>query len=172
VVEIHGGTVEAHSAGLGHGSEFIVRLPVALPPSFQPSTSNHATGEAAASLRVLVVDDNKDTADSAAMLLRSLGHDVRVAYSGRTALEAALAYRPDAVLLDIGLPEIDGYEVARHLRQNPEFKNVLLVALSGYGQETDRQRSQEAGLDAHMVKPVKMENVAELLTTLTRERWR
>src|SRR5262249_48949272 len=133
VVEIHGGMIEARSAGLGHGSEFTVRLPVVRPPASQPAAASKPPSQIAQPWRVLVVDDNKDMADSTAMLLRGSGHDVRVAYSGTTALDGALAYRPDAVLLDLGLPEMDGYEVARHLRQNPQFKDVLLIAVSGYG---------------------------------------
>jgi PAS domain S-box-containing protein len=170
VVEIHGGRIEAHSAGLGHGSEFTVHLAIALPPESQPAKPTKTAGQSGQPLRVLVVDDNKDTADSAAMLLQGAGHDVRVAYSGIRALDLALAYRPDAVLLDLGLPEMDGYEVARRLRQNPQLKNVLLIAVSGYGQETDRQNSQEAGFDAHMLKPVKMEKVEDVLARLPRQR--
>jgi PAS domain S-box-containing protein len=165
VVEMHGGRVEASSAGLGRGSEFTVRLPVAPPPTGQPPAGSAKTAEPAArGLRVLVVDDNVDTADSAAMLLRQSGRDVRVAYSGKAALETALAFQPDVVLLDLGLPEIDGYEVARRLRQNPVHNNVELIAVSGYGQEADRQRSKEAGFDEHVVKPVDPGKLQELLT--------
>jgi PAS domain S-box-containing protein len=165
VVEIHGGKVEAHSAGIGQGSEFTVRLPIARPSSGQTESVKSA-GQAIKPLRVLVVDDNKDMADSAAMLLRAAGHEVQVAYSGKRGLDTALSYHPHAVLLDLGLPEMDGYAIARALRLRPEFNDVLLIALSGYGQESDRQRSHEAGFDAHMVKPVKIEKIEELLGIL------
>jgi len=117
-------------------------------------------------LRILVVDDNEDAADSAAMLLQLSGHDVRVAYSGTTALETAFAGQPHAVLLDLALPRMDGYEVARRLRQIPGLENVLLVAVSGYGREADRQRSSEAGFDAHLLKPVHPATVEALLGEL------
>jgi PAS domain S-box-containing protein len=166
VVEMHGGRVEAHSAGLGHGSEFLVRLPAVAPPMSRLTTPHNPGGHSAQALRVLVVDDNKDSADSAAMLLRCSGHDVQVAYSGTGALEAAAAHQPHAILLDLGLPEMDGYEVARRLRQNPRFKNVLLIAVSGYGQDSDLQRSQEAGFSAHLLKPVEIEQINDALQAL------
>src|SRR5262249_36622146 len=138
-----------------------------LPPAgLPPPTPAQPARQAAQAWRVLVVDDNRDMADSAAILLRASGHDVRVAYSGKAALEAARAHRPDAVLLDLGLPEIDGYEVARRLRQDPQLKNARLIAVSGYGQETDRQRSREAGFDAHLVKPVDLQKVQVILAAL------
>jgi PAS domain S-box-containing protein len=166
VVEMHGGRVEASSAGLGHGSEFTVRLPVAPPPTGQPPAGSAKAGEPAAHpLRVLVVDDDVDTADSAALLLRQSGHHVREAYSGNAALESALAFRPDVVLLDIGLPEMDGYEVALRIRQNPIHNNVQLIAVSGYGQEADKQRSKEAGFDEHAVKPLDPQKLLELIIT-------
>jgi PAS domain S-box-containing protein len=167
VMEIHGGSVEAHSAGLGQGSEFIVRLPVVPPASNKPpSLPASPASMSSQSLRVLVVDDNRDSATAVAMLLRVSGHEVRIAHSGETALEAATEFHPNAVLLDIGLPEMDGYEVARRLRQNPQLKNVRLIAATGYGQETDRQRSQEAGFNAHIVKPVDFEELEELLRNI------
>jgi PAS domain S-box-containing protein len=168
LIEMHRGTVEAHSAGSGQGSEFIVRLPVAPPPQqHSEPLATPKTTTLTQSLRVLVVDDNVDAADSLAMLLRMSGHVVRVAYSGRTALEAAMDAHPNIVLLDIGLPQMDGYEVARRLRQQAQLKDIRLVAMTGYGLDTDRQRSQEAGFDAHMVKPVELQKLEELLTTLT-----
>src|SRR4029450_5843872 len=113
-------------------------------------------------------DDNVDQADSAAMLMRALGHDVRVAYSGPTALEAAHTYRPDLLLLDIGLPGMDGYEVARRLRQDLSLTDVLVVALTGYGQEADRQQSQKAGIDHHLVKPVGAQELQKILARLAK----
>ncbi len=121
---------------------------------------------------MLVVDDNQDTADSAALLLRRSGHDVRTAYSGDVVLAEALTFRPDAVLLDLGLPEADGYEVARRLRNDPDCKHVALIAVSGYGQERDRQRSREAGFDAHLTKPVDIQKVEEMLAALTKQQRR
>jgi CheY-like chemotaxis protein len=169
IAEIHGGRVEAHSKGLGHGSEFVVRLPITLPPLSQPELSLAKSSEKGGSiLRVLVVDDNRDSADTIAMLLGRSGHDVRVAYSATTALDEAVEFQPNAIVLDIGLPEMDGYEVARRLRQNPQLQNVRLIALSGYGQEADRQRSREEGFDSHMVKPVDFEKLEELLQRISK----
>jgi PAS domain S-box-containing protein len=167
IVELHGGTVEAHSAGLGQGSEFIVRL-----PALSPITESMAPLETAEQLalpsRVLVVDDNIDAADMLVMVLQTLGHEVQVAYSGQTALEMAVQYQPDFVLLDIGLPKMDGYEVARLLRQQPQTKDVWLIAMTGYGQDSDRQRTQEAGFDHHLVKPVERRKLQNLLATLAK----
>ena len=118
---------------------------------------------------MLVVDDNVDTATSLAMLLTESGHDVRTAHDGPTALEAALDYRPDVVLLDIGLPGLDGFEVAKRIRQQPTLQNVVLVAMTGYGQESDRQRSQEAGFDHHLVKPADFEKVQQILATVSKK---
>jgi CheY-like chemotaxis protein/nitrogen-specific signal transduction histidine kinase len=169
LVEIHGGTVEVSST-VGEGSEFMVRLPILQRPAVPPSeTPSKAAEPLSRRLRVLVVDDNVDTADSAALLLQTTGHDVRVSYSGQTCLEEAGALLPDVILLDIGLPEMDGYEVARHLRQHPELKNVKLVAMTGHGHDTDRHRSHAAGFDHHLVKPVDPEKLHEILATATDE---
>jgi CheY-like chemotaxis protein len=168
IVEMHGGRVEAKSPGLGHGSEFVVHLPLSLPESSVLEKSPFHATQKATGLRILVVDDNKDTADTAAILLGHFGHLVRVAYSGPEALEAVLAYRPNVVLLDIGLPGMDGYEVARRIRAIPECKGVRLIAMTGYGQDTGRQRSKQAGIDAHLTKPVDLEQVEELLERLTK----
>lgn len=115
--------------------------------------------------RVLVVDDNMDSADMLVMLLQMFGHEARAAYSGQTALEVALEYQPEVVLLEIGLPDMNGYEVAQHLRQQPLTKNARLIAMTGYGQDSDRQRSEEAGFDRHLVKPVNPQELQELLAT-------
>ena len=164
LIEMHQGTVEAHSNGLGQGSEFIVRLPlltsIPRPPDVVPD-KRHKRSEASG--RVLVVDDNTDAADSIAILLGEAGHDVRVTYSAKSVLQTAVEFRPDVVLLDIGLPEMDGYEVARRLRQQVELGHTKLIALTGYGQESDRQRSNEAGFDYHLVKPVDLETLQQLL---------
>ena len=169
LVEMHRGRVEAYSA-LGRGSEFVVRLPVVRLSERQPRAGPVERAERPAHpLRVLVVDDNVDQADSAALLLRATGHEARTAYSGAAALEAAAQYRPDLVLMDIGLPGMDGYEVARRLRQQPGLEGAMLVAVTGYGQESDRQRSRKAGFDQHLVKPVNMQALEGILTTLTKK---
>jgi PAS domain S-box-containing protein len=168
LVDIHGGRIEAHSTP-GQGSEFIVRLPVAESPVGVTNSLPDETKTIERSFRVLVVDDNVDAADSAAMLLRRSGHDVRVAYSSQAALDAADSYRPHIILLDIGLPKMDGYEVARRLRKRPELRDVRLVAVTGYGQETDRQRSHAAGFDSHLVKPFTLEQVQHVLPTSSDE---
>ena len=169
LMELHGGTVEAHSAGPGQGSEFIVRLPLR---SGGDEVGSEGTREgdarpAAAArkgLRVLVVEDNVDGARSLGLLLRLDGHEVRAVHDGPAALVEAAAFRPEVVLLDIGLPRgMDGYEVARRLRQLPGNESAFLVALTGFGQEEDRQRSSAAGFDAHLVKPVNPEVLHDLL---------
>ena len=169
LVEMHRGRVEVYSV-LGQGSEFVIRLPVVLtaaPPL--PATIIKAAKPAGPSLRVLVVDDNKDAALTLGMLLQVKGHEVRTAHDGLAALEAAHAFRPQVMLLDIGLPGLDGYEVAKRLRQQAIFKGVLLVAMTGYGQEADRQRSLAAGFDHHLVKPADFRKVQEILETVSVE---
>jgi PAS domain S-box-containing protein len=164
LVEQHGGRVEAHSPGPGRGSEFVVRLPVQLAPApVAPSAPRPAAGRGPH--RVLVVDDNADAADTLALLLRLRGYDVRVARDGPEALEAAREFNPDLVLLDIGLPGMDGYAVARALRAGKAAGRVRLVALTGYGRDEDRRRSAEAGFDDHLVKPVAPDALLELLAT-------
>ena len=164
LVELHGGTVEARSAGPGKGSEFIVRLPAAIDPAGR-ELRQPSGGEAPRlpRRRVLVVDDNPDAADSLALLLRLAGQDARPAYDGPSALKLAAELRPDVVFLDIGMPGMDGYEAARRFRQMPGFADVLLVALTGWGQEEDRRRSAEAGFDRHLVKPVEPADLEGLL---------
>ncbi len=167
LVEKHGGTVEASSDGQGKGTEFTVRLPV-LPgpaPLQQPVTPAPAPSPARP-LRVLVVDDNKDMVDSLAVLLRAHGYEVCTAYCGLEALEAASAGQPDIILLDIGLPEIDSWQVARRLRGERGLQQALLVAITGYGQEADFARSREAGFDYHMVKPIDPDKLRHLLADL------
>jgi PAS domain S-box-containing protein len=164
LVEMHGGRVEAHSEGLGRGSEFVVRLPLA-EPSIARVPESAAIGAAApeSPRRVLVVDDNLDVADALAMLLKTMDADVRVAYGGRSALEIAADFRPEVVLLDLGMPEVDGYETARHLRHLPDGAGFLLVALTGWGEDKDFRRTQEAGFDRHLVKPVRADVMQALL---------
>jgi PAS domain S-box-containing protein len=178
LVELHGGSVQAASEGPGRGSEFTVRLP--LVAGRVPSDGDH--GDAAhdarrnteaghaAGQRVLVVDDNRDSADTIATLLSLWGHEARVAYDGPTALEEARDYQPGLVLLDIGLPGMTGLELARQLRQEVGLQDALLVAMTGYGRDDDRRRSMEAGLNAHLVKPVAPEALTELLAWLAKPR--
>jgi len=166
LVELHQGTVEAFSV-LGQGSEFVVRLPVALAAELQPSAATEIAEPIGRPLRVLVVDDNVDTAQTLALLLEESGHDVRMGHDGPTALKVAHAFLPNVVLLDIGLPGLDGYEVAKRLRQQSVLPNVVLVAMTGYGQDTDRQRSQDAGFDHHLVKPANFDKVQQILASVT-----
>ena len=166
IAELHGGTIEARSEGADRGSEFTVRLPLA-PQAAGTETIQPATAEAAKRpvmpRRVLVVDDNADAATMLEMLLRSLGHETRVAHDGARALRLAEEFRPEIVLLDIGMPGLDGYEVARRLRAMARERRLRIVAVTGWGQEADRQRSREAGFDLHLVKPV---DTTELLRAL------
>lgn len=163
LVGLHRGSVEARSDGIGRGSEFVVRLPVASASASIPGPALPEPTAETDLLRVLVVDDNTDAARMSAMLLRTWGHEVRTADDGPAALDRAAGFRPDVILLDIGLPDMDGYEVARHVRQNPLHSDVRLVAVTGYGQDSDRRRSEEAGFDVHLVKPVEATDLKELL---------
>jgi PAS domain S-box-containing protein len=169
LVEMHNGTVEAKSEGLGKGTEFVVRLPLSARGREEPEGQEFAENRPVApppGHRLLVVDDNEDAADSLAMLLRLEGHEVRLTYDGPAALEMAKGYRPDMVFLDIGMPGMDGYEVARRLRQQAGLENVRLAALTGWGQQEDRRRSAEAGFDHHLVKPVEPKDLQGLLAQL------
>jgi PAS domain S-box-containing protein len=171
LVELHGGRVSAHSPGLGHGSEFSLWLPVA---ALQAAPGSGAASTSPAvwppSRRILVVDDNRSNAASLGVLLRALGQEVYTAHDGPTALEMARRNRPEVILLDIGLPGMDGYEVARRCRAEPGLEAVTLVAMTGYGQEDDRLRSQEAGFNAHLVKPVNHDDLRRLLEKPSLER--
>ncbi len=168
IVELHAGTVTAHSEGIDRGSEFVVRLP--LDPAAKPSAAEtpDAAGVDGSSrkLRIVVVDDNRDAAESMAILMELWGHEVRRAYHGSKALELSASYRPDVIFLDIGLPGMDGYEVAARLRERSETARSLLIAVTGYGQEEDRRRSYRAGFDQHLVKPVSPESLQSLLASL------
>jgi len=169
LVELHGGTVTAFSPGPGQGSEFVVRLPLAddcPPDDAAESVPAKAAAATAPRRRILVVDDNKDAADSLGMLLRIMGNDVEIAYDGLQAVNSAAEFRPQLVLMDIGLPKLNGYEAASRIREQPGGGDVMLVALTGWGQEEDRRRSQEAGFDRHMTKPVETAALEELLTAL------
>ena len=171
LVEMHDGTVQARSGGLGKGSEFIVHLPLLTQARLEPGESESAAQEQAAPSsghRLLVVDDNHDAANSLSMLLRLQGHEVRVAHDGPTALEIATGFRPDLIFLDIGMPGMDGYEVARRVRQTPGLERTILAALTGWGQQEDRRRSAEAGFDHHLVKPPEPKALEGMLAELKR----
>ena len=164
LVQLHGGSVEARSAGLGRGSQFLVRLPRLRLPQPLPGEQAHAEpSRSTDARRVLVVDDNLDSAQSTAMLLELAGHEVRVAHEGTGALAAAVQFRPDVVVMDIGLPGMSGYDVARHVRGRRETAHVLLIALTGYGQPDDVFRIKSAGFDYHLVKPASPEQIAALV---------
>jgi CheY-like chemotaxis protein len=167
LVEMHGGTIEARSDGHGMGSKFVVRLPVVLALADDPPCG--PTQEKAAPTarrRILVVDDNQDAAISLAMMLNLMGNDTQVAHNGLEALDVAAAFRPDVIVLDIGMPKLNGYEAARRIRQQPWGKTAVLVAVTGWGQEEDRRRSQEAGFNLHMIKPVEPAALEKLLAGL------
>ncbi len=153
LVHLHGGSVQAQSAGLGQGTEFVVRLPALAEVPVPTEPARPPAGCEAPSLRVLVVDDNLDAGQSLAMLLQLSGHEVSLTYDGPSALEVAETFQPQVVLLDIGMPEMDGYQVAERLRSRGGA-DLVLVAITGYGQEADRRRSRAAGFDHHLVKPV------------------
>ena len=167
LVEMHDGTVEVHSAGVGRGSEFVVRLPIlseAPTPAAPGPTAGKPTTPTAR--RILVVDDNRESATSLAMLLKLTGNATHTAHDGLEAVEEAATFKPDVVLLDIGLPKLNGYEACRRIREQERGRNILLVALTGWGQEEDRQRSREAGFDGHLVKPVDLAALTNLLAEL------
>jgi signal transduction histidine kinase/DNA-binding response OmpR family regulator len=168
LVEMQNGRVSVRSEGRNRGSEFTVRLPAteAAKPAAGGAAEPAATQPSPAGLRVLVVDDNRDVADSTASVMRMNGCDVHVAYDGKAALESVQRLRPDAVLLDIGLPAIDGYLVAEHIRAQPENGRTMIVAVSGYGQEQDRLRSKSVGFDYHVVKPIEPDVLAGLVGSL------
>ena len=167
IIDMHGGHVEAHSTGRGNGSEFIIRLPC-LPEEQPAGLAGVADNQPqpAAGQRILLVDDNPDVAESMSLLLSLYGHEVLVAHDGREAVEVALRERPALVLLDIGLPYLDGYQACQAMR-NGGLAATLIVALSGYGQDDDRRKAKEAGFDRHMAKPVDMEALEELLASLS-----
>jgi len=161
LVKLHGGSIEAQSEGLGHGSEFIVRLPVL--PCPPPAPPPEATPIREISRRMLIVDDNEDSARSMSSLQRLRGHETRIAFTGPDAVAAASEFAPEVVLLDIGLPDMDGYEVARRLRALPALAGAFIVGMSGYGSDEDRAHARDAGFDEYMVKPVNLDLLRECL---------
>jgi CheY-like chemotaxis protein len=166
LAQMHDGMVEARSAGHGQGSEFIVRLSaVDLPalPRLPPAAGQDPSTGALPRHRILVADDNEDSAASLGSMLRLMGHDVEIVHDGLAAVEAVRSYQPDVVLLDIGMPKLNGYEAAGRIRGLPGGHDPVLVAVTGWGQEDDRRRSQDAGFDHHMVKPADPAALAKLL---------
>jgi PAS domain S-box-containing protein len=170
LVQLHGGTVEAQSEGVGKGSEFTVRLPLAEEANTAAEQSPHAKDPAALPpvhpVKILVVDDNRDAAESLTLMLRFLGHDIRTAYDGLEAVETAAAFRPDVALLDIGLPKLNGYDAARRIREQPWGKNMALIALTGWGQDEDKRLAAEAGFDRHLVKPAELAELQAILASV------
>lgn len=163
LTELHGGTVTAKSAGTGTGAEFTVRLPVIAAVKTGVDEPESGVESSPWQATILVVDDNVDSADTMSRLLQSLGHRVHVAYDGQTGLAAAQEYEPSIILLDIGLPGMDGYSVARRLREHPATQGALLIAMTGYGQHNDEQQAREAGFNHHLIKPVEFEMLRAIL---------
>jgi PAS domain S-box-containing protein len=165
LVELHGGTVDARSEGRGRGSEFVVRLPLAADVHPAPEVPRPTLTAMPQRRRILVADDNRDAVRILTMLLRTLGQEVHTAFDGDEALERAGTLHPDIILLDIGMPRLSGYEVARRIRGEGWGKDVMLVALTGWGQDQDRRRSAESGFDRHLIKPISAQALSELLET-------
>jgi CheY-like chemotaxis protein len=159
LAELHGGSIRARSAGRGKGSEFRLRLPRAAGPVVAPARKDLPIP----ACRILVVDDNRDAADMLGGLLTASGHMVQVAYDGESALRQAAEFRPQAGLLDIGMSDMDGYQLAKRLRTDPQLGDLFLVAITGLGQEEDRRRALAAGFDAHLTKPADPAEIARLL---------
>jgi signal transduction histidine kinase/ActR/RegA family two-component response regulator len=170
LVEAHGGTIEARSEGRGKGSEFIVRLPVVAERAIAAPAATAGGEEHARAYRILVVDDVEENAVSLAAVLRGMGHDVHTAGGGQEAVVAAARYLPEVVLLDIGMPHMNGYDACRHIRGIPGGESILIVAVTGWGQEKDRQDSARAGFDDHLVKPVDPAGLEALIQRLGRAR--
>jgi PAS domain S-box-containing protein len=168
LVEMHGGSIEAHSDGPGRGSRFVVHLPAAEAPAAaeSPNGTGGAADAAPARRRILVADDNRDGANSLARVLRLMGNDTRTAFDGQEAVEVGAAFRPDVILMDIGMPRLNGYDACRRIREEPWGRDAVIVACTGWGQDQDRRQAQEAGFDTHMVKPVEPAALAKLLADL------
>ena len=168
LAEMHGGLIEARSAGEGQGSELIVRLPVISKSTVESQSGTAHEPEPTLQRRILIVDDNRDSADSLAMLLEITGNKTYMAHDGEEAVEAIEKHSPEVVLLDIGLPKLDGHEVCRRVREQPWGKDIVMIALTGWGQEDDRRKSEEAGFNGHLVKPVDYDKLLDLLSVLTK----
>jgi CheY-like chemotaxis protein len=169
IVEVHGGTIKALSLGVGHGSEFVVTLPL-MRPAARPVHENREQGRAAArKVRVLCVDDDKDAVNSLARHLKAMGHEAEVAYDGAAALRAAQAHRPEMVLLDMNMPGMNGFEVARRLLEQQRDAPPRFIALTGWGHDSDKQRAQDAGFHRYLVKPMTRETLERLLEDFSRD---
>jgi CheY-like chemotaxis protein len=167
LVELHGGSVEARSAGIGLGCEFAVTLPLVKRPtdvSAAETNDSFAAATAAGALKILIADDNADSARSWAEMLQLEGFETRAVYTGTDAVKLGAEFQPDVALLDIGMPQMNGYEVARHMRATPSGLRVLLIAVTGWGQAHDKQAALEAGFDAHLTKPVQLQQVLRLIS--------
>ena len=164
LLELHGGNVSAHSGGVGHGSEFLVRLPIGSPGDMAGAYETSAPAHTGAKpLRILVADDNRDSAETCAALLEASGHEVSVAHTGREAFDLACRIEPDALLLDIGMPELNGYQLAQRIRGTSWGRRATLIAISGWGQEQDKRRARAAGFDQHLTKPIDPNGMEALL---------
>ena len=163
LVRAHGGRIDAASEGPGRGSEFVIGLPLSNRGPEPPTASPDPLADIAAKLRILVVDDNRDAANSMATLLRTYGHELEVAYDGATAVALAQATQPDVILLDIGLPDTDGYAVARTLRALPWRKPPMLIAVTGWGAPADRERAFDAGFNDHLTKPIDYRSLGSII---------
>lgn len=169
LVELHGGSVTAHSAGAGHGSEFSVRLPATMAAGSSPAEADlqAAVAAPACTCRILVVDDNRDAAESLALMLQMVGNDVTTVFNGADAIAAMNEFKPDVVLMDLGMPELDGYQAAKMIRSGPRGDEVVLIAITGWGNDSDRKKSQDAGFDRHLVKPVMPTDLLALLGSMS-----
>jgi CheY-like chemotaxis protein len=163
LVEMHGGSVEAASAGAGAGSEFVVRLPLVLQDRDRLAPAQEPNPMLQGACRILVADDNRDAANSLASLLELIGAEVQVVYDGHAALDALETFPANVAILDIGMPGLDGYEVARRIREHPRFRDLTLVALTGWGQAEDRLRTRRSGFDFHLVKPADLQDLHRIL---------
>jgi len=170
LVQMHGGSISVHSDGPGAGSEFVIYLPMYEQPMPEVgSTASEPAGTPTTKsgpIRILVVDDNRDSADSLGLLLELVGNEVRVVHDGQAAVDAANEFQPRVVLLDIGLPTLNGYEAARKIREQPWSKQAVMIAVTGWGEDVDRQRSREAGFDHHLVKPLDFDALTALLANV------
>jgi CheY-like chemotaxis protein/two-component sensor histidine kinase len=170
LTEMHGGTIEARSEGLGHGSEFIVRLPLGVTARQQSRPAAAPDSRDEQRWRILVADDNADVVETFQVMLQILGHEVEVALDGWEALEKAAQFRPDVIVLDVGMPKLDGVETARRLRQQSWAQDVVLIAVTGWGSEKDKRQTAEAGFNVHLVKPVDPTMIAKVLGDIAKTR--